>query len=340
LLAAADIASKRPVFRQYDHSVQVRTVLGPGVGGAAVLRVHELAPRGVALTIAGSGRLCDLDPYRGARLAVAECAAGLACVGAEPLGITDCLNFGNPERPEVFWTFRQAVAGITDACRSLRIPVVGGNVSFYNESPDGPIPPTPVVAMVGLVEDVRRACGMAFPDAGHLLILVGGSRPALEGSAYLHVVHGLTAGRPGDVDFDVHRRVLSFVRDAVRGGLAASAQDCSDGGAAVALAESAIAGRIGAEATVPSGAARDEALFGEGPSRFIVSVPQNQAAAFMMLGEERDVPLAVIGRTGGTSLQIRVSPPGGHAGSPPHWDIDLPLQDLARAHDAQAEVFA
>ncbi|HEU4798592.1 MAG TPA: phosphoribosylformylglycinamidine synthase subunit PurL, partial [bacterium] len=173
LLASPDIASKRPVYEQYDHSVQVRTVMPPGAADAAVLRVHELAPRGLALTVDGNGRLCALDPCRGARLAVAECAANLACVGAAPLGLTDCLNFGNPEDPEVFWTFRQAVAGIADACLAMRIPVVGGNVSFYNESADGPVPPTPIIAMVGVVDDVSRAPTMAFQGDGNIIVLVG-----------------------------------------------------------------------------------------------------------------------------------------------------------------------
>jgi phosphoribosylformylglycinamidine synthase II len=359
LMASPDIASKRAVFQQYDHSVQVRTVVGPGGGDAAVLRVQEVAPKGIALTVAGNGRLSGLDPYRGARLAVAECAAGLSCVGAEPMGLTDCLNFGSPERPEVFWTFRRSVAGIADACRALRIPVVGGNVSFYNESADGPIPPTPVVAMVGLVEDVSRVCGTAFHRGGELVVLVDGSPATLEGSAYLQVIHGLAAGRPPDVDLDVHRRVTSFVRDAVREGWVSSAHDCADGGVAVALAESALSGNIGVEATVPAAGRRDTALFGEGPSRFILSVSEDATGRLRALADERGIPLVLVGRTGGVRVRIRSAgvrdgqpdAPGRpeerprDVGDPARrrdgmtWDIDLSLDRLARAYDSLSRVF-
>jgi phosphoribosylformylglycinamidine synthase len=358
LLASPDIASKRSVFQQYDHSVQVRTVIGPGAGDAAVLRVPEAAPKGIALTVGGNGRMCGLDPYRGARLAVAECAAGLSCAGAEPLGVTDCLNFGNPERPDVFWTFRRSVAGIADACRALRIPVVGGNVSFYNESPDGPIPPTPVVAMVGLVEDVRRSCGSAFRREGELVVLVDGSPATLDGSAYLQVVQRLVAGRPSDVDLETHQRVVSFVRDAVREGWVSSAHDCADGGAAVALAESAIASGIGVEATLPAAARRDTTLFGEGPSRFILSLPEDMAGKVRALADGRGVPLVAIGRTGGDRMRLRTGilddgqrdgpdhptersrDAGFRAGhGVPRWDIDLSLAELTRAYDALAQLF-
>jgi len=340
LLASPDVASKQPVFQQYDHSVQVRTVVGPGAGDAAVLRVQELPPKGVALTTAGNGRLCGLDPYRGARLAVAECAAALACAGAEPLGVTDCLNFGSPERPDVFWTFRQAVAGIADACRALRIPVVGGNVSFYNESPEGPIPPTPIVAMVGLVEDVTRTGRIAFRGEGDVVVLVEGAPPAIDGSAYLQVIHGTAAGRPPDVDFQVHRRVLAMIRDTVRGGLVRSVHDCSDGGVAVALAESAIAGGVGVEATLPSAGRRDVALFGEGPSRFVLSAAEDAAGGLRALAEEHQVSMVVVGRTGGDRVRLRASGPTGAASDGCPWDVDLPLYDLHDAYHALSEVFA
>lgn len=336
LLGWPDIAGKRSIYEQYDHSVQVRTVVAPGAGDAAVLRVTELAPKGLALAVDGSGTLCALDPYRGARLAVAECAADLACVGAEPLGVTDGLNFGNPEDPEVFWTFRQAVVGIADACRALRIPVVGGNVSFYNESPDGPIPPTPIVAMVGLVEDVRRAPGMAFRGAGDLIVLVGDPASELGASTYLRAVHGMDRGRPRDVDFAVHQRVLAVVRDAVRAGLTRSAHDCSDGGVAVAVAESAIAGGVGAEIVLPAGGRRDAVLFGEASSRFVVSVGEDDAPALFALAGGAGVPVTVLGRTGGERLRAAVA----SAGTERRWDIDCDLDDLRTAYDVLAGVFA
>lgn len=336
LLRWPDIAGKRSVYEQYDHSVQVRTVVAPGAGDAAVLRVTELAPRGLALAVDGSGALCALDPYRGARLAVAECAADLACVGASPLGVTDGLNFGNPEDPEVFWTFRQAVFGIADACRALRIPVVGGNVSFYNESPDGPIPPTPIVAMVGLVDDVRRAPGMAFRGEGDLVVLVGDPGAELGGSTYLRAVHGMDRGRPRDVDFEAHQRVLAVVRDAVGAGLTRSAHDCSDGGVAVAVAESAIAGGIGAEIVLPAGGRHDAVLFGEAPSRIVVSVREDDAPALFALAGGAGVPVTVLGRTGGGRLRAAVASSGAERA----WEVDLSLDDLRAAYDVLAGVFA
>ena len=347
LLGCPDIASKRPVFRQYDHSVQVRTVVGPGAGDAAVLRILEAAPRGVALTIAGNGRLCALDPYRGARLAISECSAALACAGAEPLGVTDCLNFGSPERPETFWTFRQAVSGLADACRGLRIPVVGGNVSFYNESPSGPIPPTPVVAMVGLVEDVTRSCAIAFRGPGDLVFLVEGTPPAIEGSAYLHFIHGRVAGRPVDVDLAAHTQITGFVRTAVAEGLLSSAHDCADGGAAVALAECALAGRCGVEAVLPGAGRRDAVLFGEGPSRFILSAPEASAQRLAAHAAAHAVQITVVGHTGGSRVRLRAGDGRADAGEDgrvtpgsARWDIDLSLEELAGAYDALSEVFA
>jgi phosphoribosylformylglycinamidine synthase len=347
LLGDADIASKRAVFRQYDHSVQVRTVIGPGAGDAAVLRIQEAAPRGVALTIAGSGRLCALDPYRGARLAVAECSAGLACAGAEPLGVTDCLNFGSPEHPEAFWTFRQAVSGLADACRGLRVPVVGGNVSFYNESPSGPVPPTPVVAMVGLVEDVGRSCGIGFRRPGDLVFLVEGTSPAIEGSAYLHLVHDRVAGRPVDVDLAAHARITAFVRTAVADGLVSSAHDCADGGAAVALAECALAGECGVDAVLPGAERRDAGLFGEGPSRFILSASEGSAQRLAAHAAAHAVQITLVGRTGGSRVRLRgrdgrvdAGEDGRAAPRSVRWDVDLSLEELAGAYDALAEVFA
>ncbi|HEY3248649.1 MAG TPA: phosphoribosylformylglycinamidine synthase subunit PurL [bacterium] len=330
LLAHPDVASKRAVFQQYDYSVQVRTVVGPGAADAAVLRVIESPPKGVALAVDGNGRVCALDPYRGARLAVAEVTAGLACVGAVPLGITDCLNFGNPEDPEVFWTFRQAVAGIADACRALRVPVVGGNVSFYNESPEGPIPPTPVVAAVGLIDDVTVACGAAFQESGSAVVLLGRSEPRLAGSLFLKQMHGLACGRPEDVDFDLHGRTLTVLREAIARGWLQSAHDCSDGGLAVALAECAIGRGIGADFTLPDSGRADAALFGEAPSRIVVSLAESHLADFRDLAAAREVPFVLLGRTGGDALRITVADVR---------VIDAPISELAQAHDALAEIF-
>jgi phosphoribosylformylglycinamidine synthase len=329
LLAVPCIASKRSVFEQYDHMVQVRTVVAPGAADAAVLRLPEVPPKGLALVCDGDGRLTRLDPYRGARRGVAEAAANLACVGAVPLGITDCLNFGNPEDPEVFWTFRQAVAGIADACRALKIPVVGGNVSFYNEGPDGPVLPTPVIAMVGLLDDVARTCRAAFRSTGEVIALVGEPEADLAASAYLSVMHGADVGRPADVDFRRHQQTCELIRDAIVGGWLSSAHDCSDGGVAVAIAECAILGGVGAEVSLPAAQRDDTALFGEAPSRFIVSVADARLAYLRDLAAASGVPLIVLGRTGGDRLRIATDR---------RWTIDLPLAEASAAYHSLAGV--
>ena len=333
LLSTPAVAHKRAVYEQYDHMVQIRTVVVPGAGDAAVLRLPELSPRGLALVADGDGRLADLDPYRGARRAVAEAAANLACVGAAPLGLTDCLNFGNPEHPEVFWTFRQAVTGIADACRAMRIPVVGGNVSFYNESPDGPVLPTPVITMVGLLEDVSRTCGAGFREAEDIIVLISAADPDLAASSYASAVHGIEAGRPADVDLDAHQRVLAVVREAVARGWLSSAHDCSDGGAAVAVAESAILGTIGADVTLPAAARTDAALFGEAPSRFILSLPEDRVSDLQVLAAVHGVPVAILGRTGGDRLRIAATGQREQG-----WTIDLALDELSRAYESLADI--
>src|SRR5438309_745577 len=333
LLSTPAVAHKRAVYEQYDHMVQIRTVVVPGAGAAAVLRLPELSPRGLALVADGDGRLADLDPYRGARRAVAEAAAHLACVGAAPLGLTDCLNFGNPEHPEVFWTFRQAVTGIADACRAMRIPVVGGNVSFYNESPDGPVLPTPVITMVGLLEDVSRTGGAGFREAEDIIVLISAADPDMAASSYASAVHGIEAGRPADVDLDAHQRVLAVVREAVARGWLSSAHDCSDGGAAVAVAEAAILGTIGADVTLPAAARTDAALFGEAPSRFILSLPEDRVSDLQALAAVHGVPVAILGRTGGDRLRITVSGQRERG-----WTIDLALDELSRAYESLADI--
>src|SRR3989441_8892309 len=331
LLATPAVAVKRVAFEQYDHMVQVRTVVAPGAGDAAVLRLPELSPKGLALVCDGDGRLTSLDPYRGARRAVAEAAANLACVGATPLGLTDCLNFGRPENPEVFWTFRQAVIGIADACRAMKIPVVGGNVSFYNESPDGPVLPTPVITMVGVLEDVSSTCGAGFRRADDMIVLVGGTDPDLAASFYVSAVHGMHAGRPADVDFDAHQRVLAVVREAVARGWLSSAHDCSEGGASIAVAECAALGGLGAEVILPAAPRADIALFGEAPSRFVLSLPEHRLRDFQALAAARSVALTILGRTGGDRLRIAAS-------TNHRWAIDLPLGEIATAYDALSSI--
>jgi phosphoribosylformylglycinamidine synthase II len=342
LLASPAIASKRWVFRQYDHMVQTNTVVPPGAD-AAVLRLRDAPPRGLALAVDGNGRYCYLDPYVGGMLAVLEAAQNLACAGARPCAVTDCLNFASPERPEVFWTFRQAVEGIARACEALEVPVVSGNVSFYNEAGQG-IYPTPVVAMLGRMDDVRRHATPGWKQEGDLVVLLGQGRPALAGSEYLAVLHGLAAGRLREPDLLAAARTIQCAREAVAQGLLASAHDCAEGGIAVALAECCIAGGRGAEISLSPGApgapgtaappealpdAGAEALFGEGAGRIVVSLRPDRMPALLQLARRLSVSAQVIGAVGGERLVIGADDPSGRP-----W-IDLPVEALARAWEAE-----
>ncbi|MDR7420485.1 MAG: phosphoribosylformylglycinamidine synthase subunit PurL [Armatimonadota bacterium] len=304
LLRHPDVASKRGVFEQYDHMVGVRTVVRPGAG-AAVLRLIDAPPLAVALTADGNARWCEADPRRGAAAIVLEAAANLACVGAEPVAVTDCLNFGSPERPQVFWTFREAVEGLAHACEALGVPVVGGNVSFYNEAEcvgdNRAIFPTPVVGMAGLIEDVAQTTRPGFARDGDLVVLIGPTDAALGASLYTRALAGDVAGRPAEPDLDGAARAVRLVRESVRAGLLASAHDISDGGLAVALAEACIHGDRGAVVTVR----RDPAvLFGERAARFVVSVSPDALPALQARAHEQGVPLHVLGAVGGRTLRI------------------------------------
>jgi len=293
LVGSANIASRRWAFEQYDCLVQSRTARRPEQADAAVLAL----PTGGAIAVAidGNGRRVACDPYRGTVEAVLECAANLACVGAEPLGLTNCLNFGNPEKPHIAWQLERAVTGLADACRALDVPVVGGNVSLYNEGAEGPIYPTPVVGMVGELPDPARAGQLGFARAGDAIALVGPFAPSLAG-AELCKLRGapLAAGLPA-CDVDAVRAAQAAVRAAVRAGAVASAHDVAEGGLAVALAECCVAGGRGA--TVDLGSGADEAaLFGEGPGGFVVSGTADALAA---------IPGArVIGTVGGDALEL------------------------------------
>ncbi|HEX9880715.1 MAG TPA: phosphoribosylformylglycinamidine synthase subunit PurL, partial [Candidatus Binatia bacterium] len=240
LLASPNIASKQWVYRQYDHVVRANTVQPPG-SDAAVLRVRG-TKKGLALTVDGNGRYCFLDPYIGGVLAVAEAARNLACVGARPLGLSDCLNFGNPERPEVMWQFSQAIQGLGDACRAFQVPVVSGNVSFYNETNGVSIYPTPTVAMVGIVPQLERTVTPWFKAEGNLIVLLGRTREELGGSEYLKVFHQMVRGTPPWIDLRQERAVHRCCLKAIEKGILESAHDVSDGGLAVALVECCVGG--------------------------------------------------------------------------------------------------
>jgi phosphoribosylformylglycinamidine synthase subunit PurL len=294
LLGSPNVASKRFVFEQYDPIVGSRTVRRPQAADAAVLKLENDGGSGaIAVSIDGNGRRVACDPYTGAAEAVLECARNLACVGAEPLGLTNCLNFGNPEKPHIAWQLTRAVEGLRDACLALGVPVVGGNVSLYNEGGGGPIYPTPIVGMVGKLPDTGAVPRAGFAQPGHAVALVGPFRPAPEGSE-LEKLRGRLAGALPGLDLAEQAAALAALREAARTGTLATVHDVADGGLAVALAECCIEGGVGARLTLPS---NDETeLFGEGPGGAVIAGP---------LEAVRSVPGSrVIGEVGGDALDV------------------------------------
>ena len=285
------------------------------------------ARKGLALSVGANGRWCFLDPHLGAMHAVAECARNIACVGGEPIAITDCLNFGNPEKPEIMWQFAECVRGIGDACRALGTPVVSGNVSLYNETEGQGILPTPTVGMVGLVEPVERSCTSAFKEAGDVVALVGTLQGEVGGSEYLSAEHGKEAGRPPALDLAKEKAVQETVRRAIKEGLLSSAHDCSDGGLAVALAECCMmhdapsgqrAPWIGAAVRIPFPARKDFVLFGEDASRIVVSFPKEHLGRVTELAKQCGAPVIALGAVGGDRLEIQGA-------------LSVPVDELARA---------
>ena len=303
LLDDPSIASKRWVFEQYDSTVQGETVLGPG-SDAGVLRVTGTG-FGLAVTVDCNQRYVSLDPYAGGKAAVAEAARNIACTGAEPLGITDCLNFGNPDKPDVFFQFREACRGIGEACVAFGTPVTGGNVSLYNESPTGAIDPTPAIGMVGLLRDVNRRVPSHFRQTGDRVLLLGETRGHLGGSSYWEVVHRFVGGPPPPVDLDRELRLQRLLVAAAGAGLLSSAHDCSDGGLAVALAECCIGApyalaAIGARIRLvrPEAMAAEALLYGEDTGRVVVSAPPESVGPLGDLAAAHGVPCEVIGDVG------------------------------------------
>jgi len=340
LLAAPNIASKRIVYRRYDTTVQINTVLGPG-GDACVLRLKgtgsgaqaggtqpSARTRALAIATDGNGRYCYLDPLMGGRIAVAEAARNVSCTGATPLAVTDCLNFGNPEKPAVYFQLQQAIEGMAQACEALGTPVISGNVSLYNESAGEPIYPTPIVGALGLLDDATKRCQHTFQRPGEVIALLGETREELGASEYLERIHGLVAGRVPEIDLDLEVGVQAACRDAIAAGLLSSAHDCSDGGLAVALAESCSgpwgipeddaardAPAIGCRVTLPDAwdALRaDTVLFGESQSRIVVSLPAQHWETLAQIARRHAVPLYQLGETGGGAFRIA-----------PHVDLAL-----------------
>lgn len=319
VLASPTVASKEWVYNQYDYMVRTATAVQPGSDAAVVL--IDGTRKALAMTTDCNGRYVYLDPEMGGRIAVAEAARNIVCSGAEPLAITDNLNFGSPEKPEVFWQLEKSADGMSEACLKLNTPVIGGNVSLYNENAKGAIYPTPVIGMVGLVHDINHITTQKFKAEGDVIILVGETKAEFGGSELQYVLNGTVSGRPPVIDLETEKKVQDAVLSAIQKGLVASAHDLSEGGIAAALAESCISGGIGANVSLTSNLRPDHLLFSESQSRILLSAKPDQADALTALLSEQGVAHAVIGTVTGSSLTIKVN---GKAG------INAPVQQLEK----------
>lgn len=305
VLASPTVASKEWVYSQYDHMVRTDTAVKPG-SDAAVVLIHGTR-KAIAMSTDCNGRYVYLDPEMGGRIAVAEAARNVVCSGAEPLAITDNLNFGSPEKPEIFWQLEKAADGISEACVKLNAPVIGGNVSLYNENAKGAIYPTPVIGMVGLVRDIDHITTQGFKSEGDTIILLGETKPELGGSEFQYIIHGVTEGRPPTIDLDVEATMQEALLGAIRNGWIASAHDLSEGGIAVALAEACISGQLGADVTISTELRNDIALFSESQSRVLISVKPEQAAKVSEWFAVKGVSHEVIGQVKGRHLTLKVN---------------------------------
>ncbi|MCX7572079.1 phosphoribosylformylglycinamidine synthase subunit PurL [Tumebacillus sp. DT12] len=306
LLRTPTIASKEYVYQQYDYMVRTSTIVRPG-SDAAVVSIRGTR-KALAMSTDGNGRYVYLNPRVGGQHTIAESARNLVCSGAKPLAVTDCLNYSSPEKPEIFYQFEESCAGISEACVALGTPVISGNVSLYNQTNDIDIYPTPIIGMVGLIEDTDHITTQEFKGAGHPVLLVGPQTTgAIGGSEYLKVVHGKVAGDAPALDLTVEKALQDAVLTAIQSGLVLAAHDLAEGGLAVALAESAIGGKLGATINFASGQRLDEALFGEAGSRIVIEADQANLDALERIFNENGVPFAVIGETGGDRLTIKIN---------------------------------
>jgi phosphoribosylformylglycinamidine synthase len=327
LLSSPDLADKRWVTEQYDHIVRGNTVLAmPEDGG--LVRIDEETGLGITLATDGNSRYCLLDPYQGTQLALAEAYRNVAMTGARPVAVTNCLNFGSPEDPEVMWQLAESVRGLADGCKTLGIPVTGGNVSLYNQTGSTPIRPTPVIGVLGVHDDVRSRLGVGFPADEARVVLLGTTTEEFGGSAWADVVHQHLGGRPPAVDLDAERNLAALIAAAAATGVLASAHDLSDGGLGVALAESCLRGGVGCWISLTgfdnrAGVAAEPpadaftALFSESSGRAVVSVAPGREDEFADLCDEHGVPATVLGRTGGDTLTVVNA-------------FEVPLADLER----------
>ncbi|WP_405087317.1 phosphoribosylformylglycinamidine synthase subunit PurL [Microbispora sp. NBC_01389] len=323
LLGSPNLGSKEWVTSQYDRYVRGNTVLAQPAD-AGMLRISEAMPgaeettRGIALATDGNGRYTRLDPYSGAQLALSEAYRNVAVTGAKPLAVTNCLNFGSPEDPEVMWQFSEAVRGLADACRTLGVPVTGGNVSFYNQTGSTPINPTPVIGVLGVIDDVARRVRSGFPEAGLRVLLLGETREEFGGSEWAHVVHGHLGGLPPQVNLEAERALATVLAEAAARGLLEGSHDLSDGGLAIALAEACLSRGVGCTVTLPGGDAFTD-LFSESAARALVCVRPEAFDAFAELCARHEVPCSGLGLTGGDTLVAE-------------GVLDVPVEELREAH--------
>jgi phosphoribosylformylglycinamidine synthase len=317
VISSLNIASKEWIYSQYDYMVRTDTVITPGMD-AAVVRIKG-TKKAVALTTDCNGRYCYLDPYIGSQIAVAEAARNLCMVGAKPIGVTDCLNFGNPEKKEIYWQLKNSIFGIAKACETLQIPVVSGNVSLYNENEEGAIYPTPVIGMAGLIEDVSKICTMDFKKERDVIIILGENKGEIGGSEYLKVCFGMVKGQPPQIDLEKEKRLQELVLKLIDKGLIKSAHDISEGGFAAALVESAIAGKKGAKISLQTSLREDIELFSESQPRALITVSPEKVDEVLKIAYEYQVPAQKVGVVEGKDIVIDVN--GKRI-------IDLPLEVL------------
>lgn len=322
LLNSPNIASKRWVHEQYDTTVRTNTVTAPGASDSGVIRIKE-TNRGLVAKTDCNGRYVYLNPRRGGQIAVVESARNVVCSGGRPLAITNCLNFGNPYKPEVYWTFKEALGGMGDACRALNTPVTGGNVSFYNENPESAIFPSPIIGMLGLIEDVENhTTTPGLKSEGDVLIYVGADRNGLGATEYLKVIHGLTTGDSPELDIDFEVKLQNALLEAIQSGLVTAAHDISDGGLSIALAEMCIFGKMGASVSLSAvGGNTHEVLFSEAQSGVVISVSPKNVGQVMSHFKNAGIPAYDVGKAGGSELKID--------------GLDaLDVAEMARIHDS------
>ena len=303
LMGSPHLCSRRWIWEQYDHMVMGDTIERPG-GDAGIVRIHG-TNKGLAISCDVTPRYCAADPTEGAKQAVAECWRNLTAVGADPLAITDCLNFGNPERPEIMGEFVGAVEGMAEACRALAFPVVSGNVSLYNETNGVAIPPTPAVGGVGLIPDIAKIARAKLAKEDDVLILIGAERGHLGQSLYQELAQGTTEGAPPPVDLDAELRAGNFVRGLIRAGDVSAVHDVSDGGLLVAIAEMALSGGVGAELDAPpQGLPAHAVWFGEDQSRYVIAAAPKHVARILQQAETASVPAKIVGKAKGRALKL------------------------------------